>query len=109
MRIFRTVCLSAVLLLPVLALAKLPLPNDAFGKVEGALDFCSQADPPSAAKYQEKKKLLVQGASSQEVADARASKEYKEGYHAATDEMSKQPKDQVKETCTAALEGSNEK
>lgn len=107
MRMFRIVCLSAVLAVSPLALAKLALPNDAFGRIEGALDYCSKADPQSAPKYQEKKKVLVQGASDQEVAEARASEEYKGGYDSATDEMDKQPKDQVKKTCTAALEAKN--
>ena len=107
MNMFRIACLSAALMLAPLALAKLALPNDAFGRIEGSLDFCAQVDPQSAAKYQEQKKLLVQGASDQEVAEARASKEYKDGYDASTDEMGKQPKDKVKKTCAAALETKN--
>jgi hypothetical protein len=107
MKGFRIVCLSAVLALAPLALAKLALPNDAFGRIEGSLDFCAQVDPDSAAKYQEHKKILVQGASDQEVAEARASKEYKDGYAAADDELGKQPKDRVKKTCAAALETKN--
>jgi hypothetical protein len=107
MRKFRIVCLSAVLALSPLALAKLALPNDLFGRIEGALDFCAQADPQSAAKYQEKKKDLVRGASDQEVAEARASKEYKDGYDSATDELGKQPKEQVVKSCAAALEAKN--
>jgi len=107
MKIFRIACLSAALALPPLALAKLALPNDLFGKVEGTLDFCAQANPQSAAKYQEQKKALVQGASDQELTEARASKEYKEGYDAANDEMGKQPKDQVKKACAAVLAPKN--
>jgi hypothetical protein len=83
----------------------MPLPNAAFGRIEGALDFCAQADTGNAAKYQEQKKVLVQGATDEEVAEARASQEYKDGYQASTDELGKQPKDQAKKTCAAALEG----
>lgn len=104
MKIFRIVCFSAILVVTSLALAKLSVPNEVLGRVEGALDFCSQADPQSADKYQEKKKALVQDASEQELAEARASKEYKENYDAATEEMGKQPKEQAKKTC-AALAG----
>jgi len=43
------------------------------------------------------------------VAEARASSEYKEGYDSATEEMSKQPKDQAVKTCAAALETKEEK
>lgn len=105
MKILRIACLGAAIALPQLVLAKMPLPNEAFGRIEGALDFCAQADTGNAAKYQEQKKVLVQGASDDEVAEARASKEYKENYDAATEEMRKQPKEQTKKTCAAALEG----
>ncbi len=105
MRMFRIACVSAVLALAPLALAKLPVPNEVLGKVEGALDFCSQADPQSSDKYQEKKKAFVQGASEEEVTEARASQEYKDAYQSATGEMSKQPKEEAKKTCAAALAG----
>jgi len=105
MKNVRIVCLSAALMLAPMALAKLDIPKDAFGRIEGSLDFCAQADPERAAKYQEQKKLLVQNATDEEVAEARASKEYKDAYDAATEEMGKQPKDKVKKTCASALEG----
>lgn len=105
MKILRIVGLSAMLVLPPLAIAKLPVTNEILGKVEGALDFCSQTDPQSADKYQEKKKAFVQGASERELAEARASKEYKENYDAAGHEMRSEPKEQAKQTCAAALEG----
>lgn len=105
MRIFRIVCVSAILMLASLAIAKLAVPNGVLGQTEGALDFCAQADPQSAEKYQEKKKTLVQGASEEELAEARGSDEYKEAYQSATDEMSKQSKAEVKKACAAALAG----
>lgn len=104
MKTVRVVCLSGMLALTSLAFAKLALPNDVFGKIEGALDACAKADPSSASKYMEKKKQLAQGATDQEVSDARASDEYKQGYAAGSDEISKQPKDQAKKACVAALE-----
>jgi hypothetical protein len=107
MKMFRIVCLSAMVALPPLALAKLPAPNGVLGTVEGALDFCAQADPGSVSKYQEKKKAFVQGASGDELAEARASQEYKEGYNSATDEMGKQPEDEAKKSCAAAREGNS--
>ena len=105
MKILRIACLGAAIALPQLALAKMPLPNEAFGRIEGALDFCAQADTGNAAKYQEQKKVLVQGATDDEVAEARASQEYKDNYKASTDELGKQPKDQARKTCAAALAG----
>lgn len=102
-RIFRIACLGAAITLPQLAAAELPLPNEVFGRLEGTLDFCAQVDPQSAAKYLEQKKYLVQGASEEEVAEARASKGYKEGQESATKEFSKQPKDQAAKACAAAV------
>ena len=105
MKTFRILCRATIVMLPLLALAKLPVPNGVLGRIESGLDFCAQTDPQSASKYQEKKKTFVQGASDVEVSEARASQEYKDNYQSATDELSKQPKDQAKKSCVAALEG----
>jgi hypothetical protein len=103
MKVFRTLCLGAAVLIPQLALAKLPFPNDAFGRVEATLDTCAQADPVGAPKYQERKKALVKDVPEKEVAEARATQEYKDAYDATTTEIGKQPKDKVVEACTASL------
>lgn len=104
MKIVRVICLSGVLVLTSVAFAKLALPNDIFGKIEGGLDACAKVDPQSASKYAGKKKELTQGATDQELAEARATDEYKQGYAAGTDEIEKQSKDQAKKTCAGALE-----
>jgi hypothetical protein len=103
MRFHRIVCLSALLALPNLALAKLP-PNSALGQVEGTLDFCAQIDPQSAAKYQEFKKALVQGEPEKDVAEARKSSEYKEAYDAISEALGKAPKDEAIKACTSLVE-----
>ena len=105
MRIHRIFCLGAALLLPQLLLAKLPFPNDAFGTVEATLDSCAKVDPPSAPKYQEVKKALVRDVPEKEVADARATRQYRDAYDATTTEIGKQAKDKVVEACTASLKG----
>jgi hypothetical protein len=105
MKIFHITGVASMLLLGSLALAKLSVPSVVLGKVEGALDFCAQADPQSADKYQAKKKEFTQGATDEELAEARDSQEYKDGYQSSTDEMSKQPKDEAKKSCAAALAG----
>jgi hypothetical protein len=104
MKKYSFLVLGAAIALPLLAHAKLALPNEAFGRIEGALDSCSQIDSKSAAQYQELKKSASQGATDEEVATARASKEYKEGYVASSDELSKKPPAEALKTCTAALE-----
>lgn len=60
MKIHRILCLSVVIALPQLALAKLP-PNSALGQVEGTLDFCAEVDPQSTAKYEGTQKALGPG------------------------------------------------
>jgi hypothetical protein len=103
MRLHRIACLSALLALPNLALAKLP-PNSALGQVEGTLDFCAQIDPQSAAKYQEFKKALVQGEPEKDVAEARASSEYKNAYDAIGEALGKTPKEEAIKACTSLVE-----
>jgi hypothetical protein len=105
MKIFRILCWSAVIVIPQLALAKLPFTNNAFGKVEGILDFCAKADPPSASKYQKQKKALVKDVPEKEVAEARQSQEYKDAYDAVGAELGKEPNQKVAEACAASLEG----
>ncbi len=105
MRINRILFLFTTLLAPQFAADKLPMPNDAFGKMEGTLDFCTQADAQSAAKYHERKKAMVQGVPDQEVAEARSTTEYKDGYHWITAELGKVPKDQAVGACRNYLEG----
>src|SRR5215472_18110338 len=103
MKILSIVCLTVVVVIPRLSFAKLPFENSIFGKVEGTLDFCSQVDPPSAAKYGAKKKALVEGLPEKEVADARETKEYKDGYGDAKTQLGKESKDDVLSTCKATL------
>jgi len=103
MKLHRIVCFSALLAFPNLALAKLP-PNSALGQVEGTLDFCAHIDPQSAATYQEFKKALVQGEPEKDVAEARASSEYKNAYDAIGEALGKAPKDEAIKACTSLVE-----
>jgi len=105
MKIHRILCLSAAIVIPQLALAKLPMPNDAFGKIEGTLDFCAQVDSKGAARYQEQKKVLVRDVPEEEVAAARETTEYKDAYTSISDELGKLPKEKAAKTCAASLEG----
>ena len=103
MKIRRIVCLAAAIVIPQFALAKLPFSNDAFGKVEGTLDFCAQADPQAAPKYQAQKKQLVRDVPEQEVSEARSTQEYKDAYEWMSNELGKVPKDKAVQTCRASL------
>jgi hypothetical protein len=103
MKIHQTFCLVTALVITPLALAKLPFSNEAFGKVEGTLDFCAQTDTASAPKYQERKKILVKDLPEKEVAEARASQEYLDAHQEMTTELEKLPKEKVVEACTTYL------
>jgi hypothetical protein len=105
MKTLRILCVTAAILVPQLVLAKLPFPNETFGKLEGILDFCAKADPQSASKYQGQKKAVVKEATEKEVAEARQSQEYKDAYDAVSTELGKEPKEKLAETCAASLEG----
>jgi len=106
MKIHRILCLgAAIVVIPQLALAKLPFSSDVFGRVEGTLDFCAQVDSRSAAKYQEQKKLLVRDVPEKELAAARETTEYKEAYAWIGGELGKVAKDKAVQACAASLEG----
>jgi len=111
MRIHRILCLGAALVIPQLALGKLPFTNDAFGKVEGTIDFCAQMDAQEAPKYQERTKMLVRGLpeKEKEVVEARQTKAYADAYDWISAELGKLPKEKVVEACTAYLEGDKDK
>jgi hypothetical protein len=105
MKIHRILCLGAAIVLPQMALAKLPFSNDAFGRIEGTLDFCAQANPQAAQKYQEGKKQMVHDVPEKEVAEARKTQEYKDAYQWISGELAKQPQDKAVQACSAYLEG----
>jgi hypothetical protein len=104
MKIHRIICLGAAIVVPQLALAKLPFTTDVFGKSEGTLDFCEQINPQSAPKYQQRKKALVRDVPEKELVDARKSQDYKDSYDWITGELKKVSKEQALEACKGALE-----
>jgi hypothetical protein len=104
MKIHRILGLAGAVIIVRLAPAKLPFSNDAFGKIEGTYDFCAQANPQAAAKYQERKKAMAGNTPEQEVAEARSTKEYKDGYQWMSSELGKVPKNKAVAACKASLE-----
>jgi hypothetical protein len=104
MKPYRTLFVTAAVLILEPLMAKLPLPRSAFGRIEGALDFCAKELPDSASKFQGQKKLLAEGATPKDLSAARNSDEYKEGHAASMEDMSKQSREEAAKTCAAALE-----
>ena len=105
MKTHRILALSASVLMPFVALAKLPLSNDAFGKTEATFDFCAQQNAQDAAKYQERKQQMFRDVPEQELADARGTQEYQDGYRGMSDQLRVVPQQQAVQTCQAYLEG----
>lgn len=102
MKMNRVMSFAVAVLISQFAFAKLPYTNEAFGKLEGTLDFCGQLDAQSAEKYLQRKKLLAKDATEAELAEARDSEEYKKSYHWVSDELPKVPKADAMKACKAA-------
>jgi hypothetical protein len=107
MRIHRILLVCAAIAIPQLSNAKLPFSNDVFGKVEGILNYCSEVNPESAAKYRDVAKAFVKDVPENEVTEARKSAEYKDSYDGISEELNKVPKDAGIQTCKAPLESKN--
>jgi hypothetical protein len=99
MKIRAILCLSALAVAP-LALAKLTMPPQALGQIEGTLKFCSDVNPKAEAKYKEFGKMVVREATEEELKKARASSEYKEAYDSITEQLGKVAKDKAVAACT---------
>lgn len=107
MRIQRMFYLVAAVLVAELALARMPFPNDVFGKVEGTLDYCARIDSQSAAKYEKRKKDLIKDVPEDEVAAARKTEDYKAGYEWISNQLLKMSKEETVSACAATLENKN--
>jgi hypothetical protein len=105
MKIHRILFLASAIVITQIALAKLSFPNDAFGRIEGTLDFCAKVDPEAAPKCQERKKGIVGDVPENELAEARGAKEYKDAYEEISAKLGEVPKDQAVAACKAYLKG----
>jgi hypothetical protein len=100
MRLVRSACLATALMISQGMLAELAIPSRALGQIEGTLDFCSQLSPKEAAKYKERGKAMVSGATEKDLAKARTSDEYKESYSWIQTELHKASKDDALKACS---------
>lgn len=103
MRVHRLVVLGVALVVPQLGGAQLPIPTEAFGKMEGVLDFCAKANPKDAAKYEKIRTELVKNAPDKDLPQMRKTQAYKDAFEQAKSEFTKMPKDKVVEACSASL------
>jgi hypothetical protein len=95
-------CLAALIAVPQQFAATPPLPPPVLGQLEASV-FCIQADTKFADKYKELGKKLVADMSEKEVAEARASAEYKEGFNTMTAQLRELPKEKAVDACRASL------
>jgi hypothetical protein len=107
MKNFRILILSfvAIVTFSQRAGAKLSMPPQTLGFIEGTLDFCAKVDPNSADKYKAAGKAFVADATQEELDKARSSGEYKDSYDMTTGNLEKAPKEKAVKACTAFLEG----
>jgi hypothetical protein len=104
MRIHRVLLVCAAMAIPQLSNAKLPFSNDVFGKVEGILNYCSEINAESVAKYRSVAETFVKDVPEKEVTEARKTMEYIDSYDGISTELNKTSKDISVQTCKAAVE-----
>ena len=105
MKIRPILCLCVALVIPQLAPAKVPMPEKSLGQIESILDFCAKANPRSASKFNDVKKLLAGDATEDEMSEARKTADYTDSYQETIDQLGKVPNEKAVKACSAYLEG----
>jgi len=100
MKGYRLVYLCVAASLPSLVHADAP-DSEWLGKLQSALDFCSQHYPTSALRYREQAKQLLQNATMQEVAEARRMGGYKDAYEANRAALGQLNRDERSAACNS--------
>lgn len=78
-------------------------PNaQALGVAESALNYCGPIDPAAADRVRQMIKLLVQGASDQQLAEVRNSDEYRKAYDSVADSVANFDQLKAKRLCAEA-------
>ena len=73
------------------------------GVTEGLLTYCEKMDPPAAAQYRERLKVLTQGASEAALARLRDSDVYRKARESLDDFVGKVDEHNAKRVCTNGL------
>jgi hypothetical protein len=102
LRFLSLVWLSAALAAPQVFAAELPAPA-ALGQMESLLDSCSKANPASAADYKKQREHLVQDVPDKDLAELRASDEYKGAYNEISERFEKASKAEAVKACKVLL------
>jgi hypothetical protein len=75
----------------------------ALGTTEAILNYCTQADPADADKYQAQQKLLAAGASQEELDKLRNSDEYRQAYDSVAGFTDKVDQHNAKRVCSESV------
>jgi len=81
-----------------------PAPSaDVLGTIEAVLNYCSKVDAGSAAGYQQRLKVVVQGADEKALTEVRESDEYRDAYQRIADLLVDVNADEARQTCSKSL------
>jgi hypothetical protein len=104
MKPHRILVLVSALGLAQLALAEEPAPDArALATTEAILSYCAKVDPSGASKYQERVKLVAQGASEKALDEVRKSGEYQQARASMDDFLAKVDEHNAKKVCSEAV------
>jgi len=103
MKIYRDVCLVALLAVSSATFAECPK-SSSLGVIDAALDFCMQVNPQNAPQYLQLKGHIVKGVTMKEVSSAHRASDYRQAYDAMHDALEKMPRGQVLQACTSTIQ-----
>jgi hypothetical protein len=104
MKQHRILVLASALGLAQFALAEEPAPDArALATTEAILSYCAKVDPAGASKYQERVKLVAQGASEKALDEVRKSDEYQQARASVEDFLAKVDEHNAKRVCAEAV------
>lgn len=92
---------------PTITLADTSIDTRQFGRMKGILSACSSVNPREASKYLLKIKTVIGDATKETVDQATRTEEYKQAYHAVTEELGSMGHDEMARTCTDYLAAAN--
>jgi hypothetical protein len=98
------ICCAGAVSLNALA-ADLPsVSPSVLATAEATTDFCAKANPPAADRYREQARPLLRGVSKDQVAEIRASTEYRRAYDSTTELIAKGSQEDALQACVDSLE-----
>jgi hypothetical protein len=97
-------CFLVLVALPFAGQAgELALNARVLGLTDGFLKYCAEVDSTAAAQLHEKLKVILRGASADEVAKIRDSAEYRTNYDSVTNFVGKVAQQNSKRVCSEAI------